>query len=221
MDISGGSFVGVDGEPIRPARALRLDEIEGVTVEGLTWHPVRLELGLRAFGTNAYSAERPGQDVVEPHTESLELAHEELYFVARGRATFTVDGREIDAPAGTYVFVPDPRSHRYAVAAEADTWLLSFGGPPTFTPSAWEWNFRARAMRSHDPDGARELLEEGLRVMPDSGALHYELACLLALQGEREAALAELRAAVALEPKLAVAAREDEDLASLREELGD
>jgi len=49
-----------------------------------------------------------GQDVVEPHTESPELGHEELYFVARGTATFTIDGESFDAPAGTYVFVPIP-----------------------------------------------------------------------------------------------------------------
>ena len=203
-------------DPITPPRVVRLQDVEAVSVEGLTWHPVRLDLGLRAFGTNAYSAEQPGQDVVEPHTESLELAHEELYFVARGRATFTVDGREIDAPAGTYVFVPDPRSHRYAVAAEADTWVLTFGGPPTFTPSAWEWSFRARAMRDRDPGGARKLLEEGLRATPDSASLHYEMACLLALGGEHDAALAELRAAIAQEPELAATARRDEDLATLR-----
>jgi cupin domain len=204
----------------KPARALSLDEIEGVPGPGsLTWHPVRLELGLRAFGTNAYSAERPGQDVVEPHSENPQLAHEELYFVARGRAAFTIDGREIDAPAGTYVFVPDPRSHRHAVAADANTWVLSFGGPPTFTPSAWEWTFRANALRAKDPAAARELIEEGLVELPDSARLRYELACLLAVEGDSDGALRELHAALAREPELAAIAREDEDLASLRDRL--
>jgi hypothetical protein len=32
------------------------------------------------------------------------------------------------------------------VAAEAGTTVLSFGGPPTFTPSAWEWAFRVSAL---------------------------------------------------------------------------
>jgi hypothetical protein len=215
----------VDDEPIRPARALRLDEIEGLrnAESTLTWHPVRALLDVRAFGTNAYSAERPGQDVVEPHTEDdddLERAHQELYFVARGRASFTIDGREIDAPAGTYVFVPDPRSHRHAVAAEADTWVLSFGAPPAFAPSAWEWDLRAQAMLAEDPAGARAVLDDGLRELPDSPRLRYRLAVFHALDGDRDAALRELRAAIAREPSLEAIARGDEDLVSIRDELG-
>ncbi len=175
----------MDDAPIRPARIVRLAEIEGLRDPDstLTWHPVRHALGVRAFGTNAYSATRPGDDVVEPHTEAPdpgddEPGHEEVYFVARGRAEFTIDGDSIDAPAGTYVFVPDPRSHRHAVAAEADTWVLSFGGPPTFTPSAWEWSCRAQAIAAQDPPAAQAILEEGLRALPGDGRLLDELALL-------------------------------------------
>lgn len=71
----------------RPPVVVHLDELEALPGPGsLTWHPVRARLGLRAFGTNAYSAQTVGDDVVEPHTESAEYGHEELYFVARGRA---------------------------------------------------------------------------------------------------------------------------------------
>src|SRR4051812_46594988 len=113
-------------EPARYAVA-HLDEIEALPGPGtLTWRPVRATLGIRAFGTNAYTAAQTGEDVVEPHTESAELAHEELYFVARGRATFRLDDEEIDAPTGTYVFVRDPAVHRHAVAAEPGTTVLSF-----------------------------------------------------------------------------------------------
>ena len=77
----------------RPPRVVHLDDIEAIPGPGtLTWHPVRAQLGLRAFGTNAYTASNVGDDVVEPHDENPDLAHEELYFVARGRATFTLDG---------------------------------------------------------------------------------------------------------------------------------
>jgi tetratricopeptide (TPR) repeat protein len=207
-----------EGEAKRPARAVRLDELEALPgPDTLTWRPVRLTLGIRAFGTNAYTAAEPGVDVVEPHTEDPKLAHEELYFVHSGRATFTIDGEEIDAPAGTYVFVPDPASHRHAVAAEAGTTVLSFGGPPTFEPSAWEWTFRSAAARkAGDRERAREILDEGLEVHPDSAAVRYELACHYATGGEVDTAIEWLREAVEMRPRVAEYAVEDEDLAALR-----
>ena len=205
-----------------PPRVVRLDELEAIPGPGsLTWRPVRLTLGIRAFGCNAYTAANAGDDVVEPHTEDPKLAHQELYFVAAGRAAFTIDGEEHDAPAGTYVFVPDPASHRHAVAAEPHTTVLSFGGPPTFKPSAWEWGFQAAPLLQSDPERARSILAEGLESWPESASLYYNLACLEALQGSRDQALAALRRAVELvrdesRQELAAAARGDEDLESLR-----
>jgi len=202
-----------------PPKVVRLDEIEPIPGPGtLSWLPVRYTLGIRAFGCNAYVADEAGRDVVEPHTEDPKLAHQELYFVARGRATFTIDGDTFDAPAGTYVFIPDPRSRRHAIAAEAGTTVLSFGGPPTFEPSAWEWSFRAAPLARSDPTTAREILAEGLERYPDSASLHYGVACVEALSGEREQALASLRRAIELRPDLSAWAREDEDLAPLRDD---
>jgi tetratricopeptide (TPR) repeat protein len=204
--------------PKRPARAIHLDDVEALPgPDTLTWRPVRATLGLRAFGTNAYTAPEPGLDVVEPHRENPDLAHEELYFVHAGRATFTIDGEEIDAPAGTYVFVPDPASHRHAVAAEAGTTVLSFGGPPTFEPSAWEWTFRASAQRqAGDRGAARRTLDEALEVHPESAAIRYELACLAATGGEVDEALEWLGEAIERDGGAAKYARTDADLEALR-----
>ena len=196
-------------------RVVHLDDIEAIPGPGtLTWRPVRATLGLRAFGTNAYTAGAAGEDVVEPHTESPVTAHEELYFVARGRATFTLDGESFDAPAGTYVFIPDVSVERHAVAQEAGTTVLSFGGPATFTPSAWEWSFRAAAHHD-DPEEAKRILDEGFALHPESPSLFYELACVEAAAGNEDAARAALARAVELEPKLAEAAASDDDLASI------
>jgi hypothetical protein len=201
------------------ARVIHLNDIEQIPGPGtLTWLPVRYTLGIRAFGCNAYVAGEAGADVVEPHTEDPALAHEELYFVARGRAEFRIDGQAYDAPAGTYVFIPDPASHRHAVAAEPGTTVLSFGGPPTFEPSAWEWGFRAAPLIRSDPATAREILADGMRRHPESPSLHYNLACLEALTGDRERALGSLRRAVELRPDLREWAREDSDFESLRDD---
>jgi mannose-6-phosphate isomerase-like protein (cupin superfamily) len=200
----------------RPPRVVHLDEIEAIPGPGtLTWHPVRAELGLRAFGTNAYTAQNVGDDVVEPHDENPELAHEELYFVARGRARFILDGESFDAPAGTYVFVPDTATHRHAVAEEVGTTVLSFGGPPTFEPSAWEWMFRAVAVIDDDVAAARALVDDGLAKHPESPGLRVALARVQLAEGDEAAARATLRAAVAGRPDAEEYARQDATLSAL------
>jgi hypothetical protein len=202
--------------PQKP-KVLKLDEIEALPGPGtLTWRPVRYTLGIQAFGCNAYTASTVGADVVEPHTEDVQLAHQELYFVASGRAVFTIDEERFDAPTGTYVFIPDPRSHRHAVAAEPDTTVLSFGGPPTFTPSAWEWAFRAAGIRGSDPEAARVILREGLASHPKDPSLLYQRACLDVICGQRQDALADLARAIAVKPDIKAWARKDEDFQALR-----
>ncbi len=204
-----------------PPKIVHLDEIDAIPGPGsLTWRPVRLTLGIGAFGCNAYTAGEAGQDVVEPHSENPKLAHQELYFVAAGRATFKIDGESYDAPVGTYVFVSDPASDRHAVAAAPDTTVLSFGGPPTFEPSPWEWAFRAAPLIRTQPARAREILAEGLAMHPDSRSLLYNLACLEAVEGRPAEALAALRKAAELDPQVLNWAREDEDLDGLRSDPG-
>jgi quercetin dioxygenase-like cupin family protein len=73
------------------------------------------------------------------HTE-LDTRHEELFFVASGRAAIRVAGETVDAPAGTFVHVPDPGVMRGATALEAGTVLIAVGGEPgkAFEVSLWE-----------------------------------------------------------------------------------
>src|SRR4051812_105933 len=97
-----------------PPRVARIVEVGPLNDGELLWHPLRRELGITAFGVNGFSATAAGDRVVEDHDELGGGAghHEELYVVVAGRAAFTIDGEEIDAPAGTLVHVPDPASRR-------------------------------------------------------------------------------------------------------------
>lgn len=189
----------------------RIDELDSIPVaQGLQWRPIRRRFGIRAWGTNAYTAAKVGDWVVEEHTEE-NLQHEELYVVVRGRARFTLDGEELDAPAGTLVYIHDPKTKRVAVAEEEGTTVLAMGAKPgeAFTPSAWEWFFEAYAK---DPSEGQAILEQGLEELGEHPALLYHLACMEAKQGEIEPARDHLERAIELEPRWKERAQADEDL---------
>ena len=200
-------------------KILRLDDIEGVPVFGtLVWKPVRRTLGVTAFGINAYTAANAGDEVVEDHDETP-LGHEEIYAVVAGHATFTVDGEEVDAPAGTLVFLDDPKQQRAARAVEAGTTVLAIGGMPgTHEISAWEYIFPSLPARNaEDWDTARRILEEAI-AENDHPSIHYHLACVEARAGNRERALDKLNVAVERRPRLLGPMREEEDFASIRDD---
>jgi tetratricopeptide (TPR) repeat protein len=198
-------------------KVLKLDEIEGIPVFGtLVWKPVRRTLGVTAFGINAYTAADAGDEVVEDHTEEP-LGHEEIYAVVKGHATFTVDGEEVDAPAGTLVYLDDVMQRRSAVAKEPGTTVLAIGGVPgKHDISAWEYVFPALPAKTKgDYDTARRILEEAI-AENDLPGIHYNLACVEALAGDKERALEELGAAIGVNDRFKKYASEDEDLASIR-----
>jgi len=182
----------------------------------LRWTPLRKHFGITAFGINAYTATKVGQDVVEEHTEER-LGHEEIYLVVSGRATFVLDGEEVEVPAGSVVFLRDPKVKRYARAEEAGTTVLAVGGKPgSHEISGWEYFFAAYAIADEDLDGALAELEAGLAEKPDHPPLHYHLACINARAGRLDEARRQLDRALELDPELQSYADEDEDLKALR-----
>jgi hypothetical protein len=199
-----------------------VDELDAFPVddEGLTWRPLRRRLSIASFGTNAYTAERAGQRVVEEHTERTN-GHEEIYVVLRGRATFTLDGEERDVPAGSLVHLPSPETRRGAIAAEDATTVLALGGRPgtAFEPSAWEEVFVAYGYRRlGDPARGREVLQAHAERHPDAWQGQYHLACFAALDGEPESALDHLLRAVEMDEQAATWAADDEDFDSIRDD---
>jgi uncharacterized cupin superfamily protein len=89
------------------------------------WIPVRYFFGIDAFGVNAYRA-KTGDSAVPEHDET-DSGHAELYYVATGGARFTIDGEDVDAPAGTFVYLADPATTRAAHATADDTVVVAIG----------------------------------------------------------------------------------------------
>jgi tetratricopeptide (TPR) repeat protein len=181
------------------------------------WRPVRRRFGISAFGSNAYSAEKAGQRVIEEHSETN--GHEEMYVVLRGRVTFQLGDEELDAGPGTLVFVR-PETRRGAIAAEDDTFVLAVGAKPgvVFEPSLWEDVFAAyiRAEQG-DLERGRELVDSAIERSPDAWQGHYNAGCIEARFGDPDKAIAHLRRSVELDADATKkAAAGDTDLDSIR-----
>ena len=203
-------------------QVMRLDEIDGYAEDGRPrWHMIRSVLGIESFGINAWRATEAGQQIIGEHDElgSGAGGHEELYFVLSGRATFTVEGEPVDAPAGSLVFVKDPATRRGAVADEAATEILVIGGRPgaAFSVSSWERSAEAlRYWTTGDWDGAIDILNGQLAEDPTNANVLYNLACAESRSGRDSAAIEHLTRAVDLVPRFAELAQTDGDLDAIR-----
>jgi len=182
--------------------------------------PVREHFGIGSFGANAFT---PGEDgtLIGAHDEAG-TGQEELYIVLDGTATFEIDGDEIEAGAGTFVFVP-PASHRKATGTGT---VLALGGTPgeAYQGLDWgdAWPFHQESMKAYGeqryPD-ALDAVRGGLERMPDNAGLHYNYACFAALAGETgDETFEHLRRSVELHQSFREQARQDDDFASVRDD---
>jgi tetratricopeptide (TPR) repeat protein len=174
------------------------------------------------FGIAVWEAGAAGDELIERHDETTTgagVAHEELYLVLDGRATFTVDGEQIDAPAGACVLV-EVGAMREAIAAEAGTRVLALGGEPgaALPASPFEHYYAAQpAYDAGDFDRAVEIASAGLADWPDHPLIHYQLACFHARAGRLDDARRSLDIAFAGDERTRAWAAEDDDLAALRD----
>jgi len=124
-----------------------IDSVEsfgGEKPEDGVWKPLRAKLGIEAFGINAFIGRETGARVIEDHTEEGS-AHQELYVVLDGKARFELDGKEVEAKAGSLLFIADPAVKRTAFALEPNTSVLAIGAAKdqVFTPSSWDDPFKS------------------------------------------------------------------------------
>ena len=206
-------------------RIASLDEME---IPGLAttarWSIIRRHFDIESFGVNAWVADA-GEDVIGEHDEISGGAaqHEELYVVLSGKATFTVDGETVDAPAGTIVFVRDPSAKRKAVSEAAGTRILAVGAKrgEAFVPSQWERSAPAFPyFATKEYDKAAAVLEEALAEYPGDPALLYNLACAESMCGRTAEAIQHLRRSVEAEngERFRELARTDTDFDPIRDE---
>jgi tetratricopeptide (TPR) repeat protein len=184
---------------------------------------LRHHFGISSFGVNAYAVDEPNVPVISEHDELGERAgkHEELYFLSAGHAKFVVNGDEIDAPYGTFVFVRDPAAKRSAVALEAGTTVIAVGGKAgeAFTPSLWEKNAAALIhFGTGDYEKAIEVLERSRAESPQDATVLYNLACAESRAGRRAEALEHLREAIGLDASFAELAADDADFEAIRDD---
>jgi tetratricopeptide (TPR) repeat protein len=166
-----------------------------------------------------------GGTLIREHDETGfqigQSGQEELYVVVAGRATFTVNGEQVEAPAGTVVFVRDPVAKRSAVAEEPGTTVLAIGGKPgeAFLPLPREVAQAFEAYGAGDYEKSIEIYEELLaEQLPNNAGALYNIACCEALLGRTDAAIARLGAAVQADDRARELARTDSDLDSLHED---
>ena len=183
---------------------------------------IRRELGVQSFNINALRAVA-GEELLREHDEVGYGGdrHEKVWLVLSGHAVFTVDGEELDAPAGTVVHVPATEAKRSAVAKEPGTTLLGLGGRPglpyRLTPGEALADFWP-----HHEAGDYEAAAAACRAVLDdyegNGLALYNLACCEALLGRSNEALEHLRDALDAAPGLRENAGTDTDFDSLRDD---
>ena len=192
----------------------RLDDIErrGRDI------PVREHLGIHAFGINAYT---PGEDgtLINEHAESGS-GQEELYIVLDGTATFEVDGETVEAPAGTFVFVP-PETRRKATGNGT---VLAVGATPGEAYHALDWGeawpFHRESLTAYSEQrysDALDAVRRGLEQTPENPGLLYNYARFATLAGETgDETFSHLKRSVELFEPFRGQARRDDDFAAVR-----
>jgi len=200
----------------------QLNDIEELDDGRCPLRPVRHHLGIAAFGVNAWTAKEAGDRIINEHEEAEDDGdtQEELYIVQSGRARFEIDGEEVDAPAGSFVFVK-PNTKRTAFAEEAGTTIVAIGGTPgqAYEPFGWEvWMPVHRLYLAGDYEAAsdrgREAAESG---MPYAGVF-YNLACCESLAGRTNDAIEHLGRSIEMSDRFRAMAKEDSDFDPIRNE---
>ena len=198
-----------------------VDEIGELDDGRCPWRPVRHHFGITSFGVNAWTGHEQGDRIINEHDESEEQdLQEELYLVQSGRATFELDGKRVDAPAGTFVFAR-PGVKRTAFAEEPGTTLVAIGGTPGKAYEALGWEVWMPLGKLYDAGEYAEAADRGRELIeahPEYPLPLYNIACCESLAGRTDDAIEHLRLASEQSERLRALAAEDSDFDAIRDE---
>jgi tetratricopeptide (TPR) repeat protein len=201
----------------------QLDEIDELDDGRVPSRPVRHHFGITSFGVNAWTGREAGDRIINEHDEADEGdQQEELYLVQAGRARFELDGEQLDAPAGAFVYVR-PSVKRTAVAEEPGTTIVAFGGTPgkAYEPDGWEvWAPLRPLYQSGKYDEAADRGRELMKAHPEYAGVAYNVACVESLAGRKDDALEHLRLSIERSERFRAMAARDSDFDPIREEPG-
>lgn len=180
--------------------------------------PIQRALDYRVAGINGWTGD-PGEGLVPEHSEDSD--NEELYVVVKGHARFTVDGNDIDAPAGTLLHL-QPGENRVAVSDEPGTIVVAIGATigQAYEPQGWTSFVVADHYRREGRlDEGRAAIREMMELHPEAWGAPYNAACYEALAGNSDEAFALLQQAMKLDTKAVRSfAPDDADLESLHDD---
>jgi tetratricopeptide (TPR) repeat protein len=195
----------------------RLDQLEELADHAYRYRAVRHHFGITSFGVTAWTAPNAGEPVIADYDEDSE-PQEELFLVVSGQAVFDLEGERVEAGPGTFVY-SQPGVSRSAVASEADTTVLAFGGSPGKAYDATGWELWAPVVPLYESGRYEELarrLRELTTANPQYPMLMYNLACCESMSGRTTEAIEHLRQAIDDQEKFRVDARHDSDLDPIR-----
>jgi hypothetical protein len=200
-----------------------LDDIEELDDGREPYRPIRHHFGITSFGMTAWTGHGTGDRILNEHDEAdTPDGSEELYLVQSGRAAFELDGKRVDAPAGTFVSV-SPGVKRTAFAEEPGTTIVAVGGVPgkAYDPVGWElWMPLGKQYEAGEHEAVLERLRPLVDANPQYPLLAYNLACLESLTGRTDDAMRHLREAIEGSERFRDYAKGDTDLDAIREESG-
>lgn len=196
-----------------------IEEIEEISDGRFLSRPIRSHFGIRSFGINAFIGHEAGDRIISEHDETG-WGQEELYLVQRGHARFELDGENVEATAGTLVFVP-PDVKRTAFAEEPDTTIIALGGTPgeAYQPTGFEfWAPLGPLYQAGEYEEAADRGRELLESHPEYPVLFYNVACCESLAGRKADAIEHLGLATGRSDRLRSLAATDSDLDPIRDD---